>query len=169
MTNTDTVKPSKPTHDNIQGTKSSLFYTSDTPPEQNHHWGDTIASKPERTLRVYFQNINGVQSTINWNKWRDIISEMSKNQVDIMGLVETNINWNHHQNKRALTLLRKTFKQSILLNVTSNEPSPAFHKQGGSTLALLGNVVGTISNKTIDTTWLGRWAYTVLMPKTIVK
>ena len=55
MTNTDNVKTSKPTHDNIQGTKSSLFYTSDTPPEQNHHWGDTIASKPKRTLRVYFK------------------------------------------------------------------------------------------------------------------
>ena len=90
---------------------------------------------------------------------------MSTNQVYIMGLVETNINWNHHRNKRALTLLRKTFKQSILLNATSDEPSPAFHKQGGSTLALLGNVVGTISNKTIDTTGLGRWAYTVLNAK----
>ena len=86
--------------------KTSLFFTSDTPPENNSAWGDNIIPKKSDTLRLYFQNINGVQSNTNWNKWRDIVTGMTNNQVDIMGLVETNINWNLNRNKRALTLLR---------------------------------------------------------------
>ena len=145
-----------------QEQKHSLFYTSATSPEQNIAWGDNLPPKPANTIRFYFQNINGVQSTTNWNKWRDIVNEMSVNQVDIMGLAETNINWNPSRNKRALTLLRTQYKHSILLNATSDEPSISFHKPGGASLAILGNAVGTISQKYIDETGLGRWVYTIL-------
>ena len=69
---------------------------------------------------------------------------MSVNQVDIMGLAETNINWNQARNKRALMLLRTQYKHSILLNATSDETSISFHKPGGASLAILGNAVGTI-------------------------
>ena len=67
-------------------TKKTLFFTNGTPPEMNNKWGDTLSPKPIDTMRLYFQNINGVQSATNWNKWRDIVSEMSVNQVDIWGL-----------------------------------------------------------------------------------
>ena len=138
-----------------QEQKHSLFYTSATSPEQNIAWGDNLPPKPANTRRLYFQNINGLQSTTNWNKWRDIVNEMSVNQVDIMGLAETNINWNQARNKRALTLLRTQYKHSILLNATSDETSTSFHKPGGASLAILSNAVGTISQKYIDETGLG--------------
>ena len=82
-----------------------------------------------------------------------------------MGLAETNINWNPTRNKQALKLLRTQFKHSILLNATSDEPSTSFHKPGGASLAILGNLIGTISQKYIDDTGLGRWVYTILNAK----
>ena len=42
-----------------------LFYTTDTPPETNNNWGDILSPKSNDTMRLYFQNINGVQSATN--------------------------------------------------------------------------------------------------------
>ena len=146
-------------------TKKMLFYTSDTPLERNNAWGDEPLPKTNDMIRLYYQNINGVQSTSNWNKWRDIIHEISANQVDILGLVETNINWNPARNKQALNVLRTQHKHSILLNATSDEISKSFHKPGGASLAILGNAISTISEKHTDETGLGRWVYTILTGK----
>ena len=44
---------------NTQKSTQTLFLTNDKIP----------TPKPNNTLRVYFQNINGVQLNINWNKW----------------------------------------------------------------------------------------------------
>ena len=77
-------------------TKKTLFYTSEKPPDMNKKWGDQLLSKSTETMRIIFQNINGVQSATNWNKWRDIVSEMSEQQVDILGLAETNIIGTQH-------------------------------------------------------------------------
>ena len=54
--------------------KTTLFYTSETPQANNNLWGDQLTSKSTDSIRFYFQNINGVQSTINWNKWRYIVT-----------------------------------------------------------------------------------------------
>ena len=62
-------------------------------------------------------------------------------------------------------MLRTQYKHSILLNATSDETSTSFHKPGGASLAILGNAVGTISQKYIDETGLGRWVYTILNAK----
>ena len=114
--------PFSPTPNNNLSPESNqmLFYTNDIPPETNNNWGDILSPKPNDTMRLYFQNINGVQSATNWNKWRDIVSTMSEHQVDIMGLAETNINWNPTRKKQALRLVRTQFKHSILLNATSD-------------------------------------------------
>ena len=82
-----------------QTSSPSLFLTHDTIPTSNQAWGYPLTPKTNKTLRIIFQNINGVQSNINWNKRRDIVAKMSANQVDIMGLAETNINWNQLRNK----------------------------------------------------------------------
>ena len=80
------------THDNTMNTKPMLFLTTDQAPTDNYAWGETMKPKSENTSRLYFQNINRLQSNINWNKWQDIVYEMHTNQVDIFGMAETNIN-----------------------------------------------------------------------------
>ena len=145
MTNVRTINSTPMTQNIAPEIKKTLFYTTETTPEINIPWGDQLLPKSIGIMRIFFQNINGVQSATNWNKWRDIVLEMSEQQIDILGLAETNINWNPTRNKQALRLLRTQFKHSILLNATSDEISPSFHKPGGASLAIVGNIVGTIS------------------------
>ena len=165
MTNVRTIHSTPMTQNIAPEIKKTLFFTTETPPELNKSWGDQLLPKSTGTMRILFQNINGVQSATNWNKWRDIVTEMTEQQVDILGLAETNINWNPIRTKKALKVLRTQFKHSLLLNATSDEISPSLHKPGGASLAIVGNIVGTISKKYIDDTGLGRWVYTVLNAK----
>ena len=90
---------------------------------------------------------------------------MSTNQVGIMGMVETNINWNTTRNKKALKLLRTQNRHCVFINTTSDEPSTSFHKPGGVSLAIFGNAVGTIDRKQIDDKGLGLWVYSILNAK----
>ena len=90
---------------------------------------------------------------------------MSHHNVDIMGLAETNINWNITRNNKATKLLRKNNQHSVLINTTSDELSSSLHKPGGASIALTGNVVGAIDSKHIDDKGLGRWVFCVLNAK----
>ena len=90
---------------------------------------------------------------------------MSENQIEIMGLAETNIYCNPSINKKAQKLLRTQYRHCVLINSTSDELSTYFHKPGGVSLAIAGNAVGTISRKNIDDKGLSRWVYTILNAK----
>lgn len=57
-------------------------------------WGDAIGPTHERSMRLYFQNINGLHTTELREQWLDILHVMESLDVDLYGLAETNINWN---------------------------------------------------------------------------
>ena len=57
----------------------------------------------ENTLRIYFQNINGLETNTNLGDWASLCEALHPFQIGILGLVETNIAWNPsiiHEYKR---------------------------------------------------------------------
>ena len=76
-----------------------------------------------------------------------MLSELFQNNVDIAGLVETNINWNPISFRQANILLRKQFGYGTMINATSDEPSSSVYKQGGTSLLLTGNIISTIDKE----------------------
>ena len=56
-------------------------------------WGDDMPTKDSRTLRIYFQNINGLPTNDDWAEWHHIVTYMKDLDVDICGFAEPNINW----------------------------------------------------------------------------
>ena len=65
MTNVRTINSTPMTQNIAPEIKKTLFYTTETPPEINLSWGDQLLPKSTGTMRIFFQNINGVQSATN--------------------------------------------------------------------------------------------------------
>ena len=45
-----------------------IFHTPESSYLQNDHWGDSLMPKSDNTLRLYFQNINGLKPNNCWDK-----------------------------------------------------------------------------------------------------
>jgi len=79
------------------------------PPTQ--HWGDLIktdAERPADTFRIFSQNINGLAPRLGSLKMDQICESMKDIQADIVGLQETNVNW---QNTSCLRMLNQAVKK----------------------------------------------------------
>jgi hypothetical protein len=50
----------------------------------------TTASKPQNSLRLYFQNINGIKKN-SWTEWEEAAKAISSTGIDIFGCAETNL------------------------------------------------------------------------------
>ena len=91
-----------------------------------------------------------------------MLSELYRNDVDVAGLVETNMNWNPTRSRQASSLLRKQFGNGTMINASSDEPSSSVYKQGGTSLLLSGNIIGAIDHSGVDQRGLGRWSYSII-------
>ena len=72
----------------ISPSPSDLFLDTSSSIHPNAPWGDELDSKQPNSLRIYFQNVNGLQPTPTWDKWKEMLSELYRNDVDVAGLVE---------------------------------------------------------------------------------
>ena len=64
------------------------------PHDINSIWGDKLDKKDERTLRIYFQNVNGFQTNSLFENWIETYTVLNEKGVDLYGCAETNIAWN---------------------------------------------------------------------------
>ena len=60
----------------------------------NEAIGDDFQAAEEGKFKIYYQNVNGVSAKRGLSKWNEINDTMAKNKVAILGLAETNIEWN---------------------------------------------------------------------------
>lgn len=146
-----------------------LFLDTSLDITPNETWGDILTTKQPNSLRIYFQNVNGLQPTPTWDKWKEVLSELFRNEVDVAGLVETNINWTPIRSRQANILLRKQFGNGTMINATSDEPSSSVYKQGGTSLLLTGNIIGAIDHGGTDQRGLGRWSYCIIHGRNNIK
>ena len=73
-------------------------------------WGNALTKiNPEKTCRMFFQNVNGIREYGNDPKTHDGFKAMKKWKVGIIAISETKLNWRHpqvaHNTKR---FIRKT-------------------------------------------------------------
>ena len=48
--------------------RHTLFLSSPTAPDKNDDWGDTMETKQQNSIRIYYQNINGLKHNGSWDK-----------------------------------------------------------------------------------------------------
>ena len=69
----------------INGSDIESLFTNDyiEPIDTLQHWGDKIEPKNDRTMRLYFQNINGLPTNDNDAEWNHILSHWKNLNIDI--------------------------------------------------------------------------------------
>jgi hypothetical protein len=131
--------------------------------DTNYSTGDLlIPEKPKNALRIYFQNING----INKHQWTELqqASSMIKNlNIDIFGCSETNIAWHTSNHQYAQSIIKKCNNQARLATSSSLDTGPTDYQPGGVCNCVTGSWTGRIIETTCDPSGLGRWAGHILI------
>ena len=71
------------------------------------HHGHKLKTKDSNTLRIYFQNINGLGTN---EELKEYIEDMKNNEVDIWGWAETNVHWSPQVVDKIKAIGRHYFK-----------------------------------------------------------
>ena len=149
------AKGGLPTYDNTNGMTSSIF-------------GHTVQKINNReTFRALFQNPNGVNPHPGNYKLAMSLSECHDNCISLIGLSETNREWNNsEQQKQFREVTHKIWGASVIQTSTSNEKFEDNYKPGGTaTILCEAHWVCRIIEKGEDPWGLGRWSYLLLSGK----
>jgi hypothetical protein len=115
-----------------------------TTPDDNYPSGDLITqAKQKETLRIYFQNINGISKN-NWLEWQHAASLIAKHDIDVFGCAETNILWTESTRKFAQHQLQRHTKQANIAVACHNEPGYTSYQPGEVTSCITGRWTGRI-------------------------
>ena len=57
------------------------------------HWGHIMRKKKEKMIRIVFVNINRIGLYARDPKSEDLRQFIQEKQIDVMGIVETNVHW----------------------------------------------------------------------------
>jgi hypothetical protein len=129
----------------------------------NNPVGDLMQpNKPLNSIRIYFQNINGINKN-NWSDWEESARQIRKFNVDIFGCAETNLAWTEAKRKLAQNIMKKEVKQANLSVANSNEVGTTEYQPGDVATCVVGKYNGRIIEQIIDPTGLGRWAGHILI------
>jgi hypothetical protein len=124
----------------------------------NLPWGDPIERKGPDLTRFYFQNVNGIKS---WDKCinaSEIGFYTNVNQVDLLGLAETNLDWQSYRIHNQCRHHLASFWQQHVFQVASSTITFGLTYQPGGVAMLTGNRwASRVSKKHTDA--LGRWVY----------
>ena len=162
--NTNAIDTNLP-NDDIRSNDGTLFLSHDKKYTSNESWGDQLNDKAHHTIRIYFQNINGIIYKKSWDKWKETVDILNEHNIDVAGLVETNINWNPTNCSIAQSILRVRNKNSVMQNSHSDEPTTSSYQPGGMSLILQNNLIGAIDSNGNDDRGLGRWSFSIINGK----
>ena len=137
--------------------------------QENLPWGDLAEVTPQEDhVRIYFQNVKGKLCTEKGVGENEIATEASHINVSIMGMAETNTNWD---TTNARQICRKNWSKTftgLAMEATCSSrgqtPGKIYHP-GGAALLVTGTWTGRISMKGSDPKGLGRWSYMTLQGK----
>jgi exonuclease III len=140
-------------------------------------WGDSIKNKTSTkssssgTIRIAFQNINGFGYTDKNNKAENIRSFIKENNIDIMAIVETNVNWKRVRKK--MTIWDKTRgwfeNQRVSAAYNSHDRSGKRYQPGGCAIITQGELALRSDKSGQDNRKLGRWTWTTYQGKNGIK
>jgi hypothetical protein len=124
------------------------------PQNGNMAIGDNIDPIDDnKTFRIYYQNVNRISASKGTSKWNEINETMTRHQVALFGLTETNIEWNKYKNQLIMkSVLRKHFKQATMQTSTTTMKFADDYKPGGTctvtTNKWTGRTLTTIADNT---------------------
>jgi hypothetical protein len=121
-------------------------------------FGSPITMKEKGILRFAFQNINGILDS------RELIGmielgEMEHLDIDILGMIETNINWDHDARESVLAAARLKFG-AARCSMSSSYSMKSGYLPGGVATVARGKVCGRVQQRGSDK-W-GRFTWTAL-------
>ena len=80
-------------------------------------YGDKIGQKDDGKIGIGFQNINGIKGRIN--AVHEVFTTMEENEMDILGIAETNINWTDTRRLETNMAIRMRFGQGQMVASSS--------------------------------------------------
>jgi hypothetical protein len=85
--------------------------------------GDLMSakSKSSNSLRIYYQNINGIKNN-SWDKWDKAVRNINSTSIDIFGCAEASFDWTEELRKHAQSKIRASRKQASLSVSACIEP-----------------------------------------------
>jgi hypothetical protein len=142
---------------------TEFFLFNSSPPSRitplaNLEKGDCYKTKGINNLRVYQQNIHGLQAR-NQNKWEGVLDRTREMQVDILGLCETCVNMGNQniQKKFKDTIARKTPGGSLTASVIPTNYKKSY-LPGGTLNLTVGKWRSYLDGKILDEDNLARWS-----------
>jgi hypothetical protein len=125
-------------------------------PKSNDTWGASMDVPDESSIRLFFQNINGLQFSSQSNRWQPHLNMMKVRGVAIPGFAETNTNWNYQNvGSRITSQARQIFPNSVTtLSPHDFHPSvPSAYQPGGclqiSTSHWYGRIIELLWTKSL--------------------
>jgi hypothetical protein len=129
-------------------------------PKANNEWESTITNKTSDTVKIYFQNINGLQERKFHGRWTDQLKYMEQHDIDICGLAETNTNWKFNNTREELTTKAKLAFKNSAINFSINQFNPkrsTNYQPGGCVQICKNHWTGRIIRQIDDPRTLRRW------------
>lgn len=111
-------------------------------------FGSALTEKEKQCLRLAFQNINGILTSKELLGTEEL-EAMDQLGVDILGLIETNINWSVDARASFLTAASLKIKPSRCV-MSSGRAMKEGYLPGGTAMVARGNVCGRVQNKGVD-------------------
>ena len=123
-----------------------------------------ITPKPPRTTRLYFNNINGISSYHQHEKFKQVLENLTTIQTDIICLAEHNLAVDQSSTRYAIhQTIRRHFPNSGIVSATSEIKSPSPYKPGGCMQITTNTTNSRITTQGRDK--FGRWTYVGLSTK----
>jgi hypothetical protein len=122
------------------------------------HWGDIMPHNNPSRCRIVLQNINGIQNKTSLLGYR-----ANELRINILGLVETNVDWqcsipSKFKSKQAITGILRQFWKRTCIAYSSSDHRPKFFFQPGGTMTIAGNPWASRAVATSDESGMGRWS-----------
>ena len=129
-------------------------------------WGDSIDIKSDDLIRVVSKNIGGLRLMVNNEKELHLKEWIKQQQVDLIGVQETNINWSLCSDRERPLKRFQSQNWSIFRGSSSHNKHDKKRKkktQYGGTLSLAFEKTATYVDSTgADDTGLGRWSWLLI-------
>jgi hypothetical protein len=152
--------PPQPQHQQKQNIQQRLGSI-----DSNKTFGDPFATpKPPNTVRLYFQNINGINKNC-WLDWKAAAQSIRAKEIDIFGCAETNTTWHETTRTCAQNIIKAQTNQANLSVSSSNEAGTSNYQPGGVASCVTGKWTGRVIKSFTDTSGLGRWSGHILIGK----
>ena len=116
-----------------------------------------MVEKGEETVRIGFQNVNGLKGNITAS--HEVLGVVVEKDIDIMGIAEININWTDKVKQAAHLAMKMRFGQGQIA-ASSSIGSKEGYLPGGVAIITRGRMTGRIIKRGADE--MGRYTWIVM-------